>query len=162
MTTETTRSSALVAFLAGRGPDVAGRYIDDVLQLSGADLESTHDYIQWLFPLLTPSSTVPGVPILTRSEINAIRDDAMAQKNLRRAVDRMGTFYESTKTWLAPHDHNHLRITRIIRSIRLLLGADEAEEFFDLIMTLVAEAGHPVSSTSIKYWRDAVGLRQNL
>lgn len=147
----------LLAFLAGEAPDWAGRYLDDILPLSDALLEITHDYIQWLFPLPTPSTAVPGAPILTKSEIDAIRSNLVAQENLRRAAERMLDFYGATGGWLVWHDHNHLRITRIIRSLWLLLGPEEAEEFLDQIMHMVAKAGRTVSPKSMKFWRDAAG-----
>ena len=34
----------------------------------------------------------------------------------------MLVFYRDTRHWRAPVDHNHLRITRIIRSLRLLVS----------------------------------------
>lgn len=161
MTDQRGISSALAAFLGGRGPDSAGRYLHNVLEFSDTELESAHDYIQWLFPLPEPSSAVPGSPILTKAEIDAIRNDPDAQNNIRRAADRMTTFYEVTSAWLVPHDHNHLRITRIIRSMRILLDPEEAEEFLDAIMLMVARAGRPVSQISIKYWYDAAGARRS-
>jgi len=48
--------SPLVSFLGGRGPDAAGRFLHDILDWDNAALEATHDYIEWLFPLPTPSA----------------------------------------------------------------------------------------------------------
>ena len=150
--------SALVLFLGGRGPDAAGRFLEDILDWDDAALEATHDYIQWLFPLPTPSAAAPGSPVLTAEDIEAVRHDPVAQGNLRRAAERMRGFYEANSHWLVAHDHNHLRISRVIRSLRLLLGHDEAVEFFEAIMRLVGRAGEPVSATSIEHWQDAAGV----
>jgi hypothetical protein len=34
----------------------------------------------------------------------------------------MTRFYPGNDHWLVAYDHNHLRITRIIQSLRLLVG----------------------------------------
>src|SRR5215211_6636687 len=111
-----TPTGPLHAFLAGYGRDGRGRTIEDVLALSDDELERIHDYIQWLFPLPSRSMAQPNAPILTSREIEAIRADALAVANLRRAAQRMLVFYRTSKPWLTWSDHNHLRITRILRS----------------------------------------------
>jgi hypothetical protein len=151
--------SAIVSFLTGRGRDLAGRTLNDVLQMDNTDLEVIHDYIQWLFPLPTRSAAVPGSPVLRADDIAQIRNDPVALNKLRCAIDRMHAFYESGWTWLVAHDHNHLRITPILRSVQLLFGQDEAEDFFHFIMTRVVAAGRPVSPENIKHWRKALDVR---
>ena len=125
--------------------------------MSDSELERTHDYIQWLFPLLAPSNAVPGSPVLTLQELELARGSAQIAANLTQALDRMETFYDETDGWLAPNDHNHLRITRIIRSANLIVGRDFAEDFFNAIMQRVAKSGRKVLPRNIAYWRDALG-----
>ena len=148
---------ALDAFLGGRGPDGVGRFIETVLAFGDDALEAHHDYIQWLFPLPEPSLAVPGSPILLPRSITAISEDATARQNIDRATAMMAGFYARRTHWLAQHDHNHLRITRIVRSVRLLRGAEPARAFLDGILARVEAAGTPVSARSLEYWRDAVG-----
>lgn len=146
----------LHAFLAGIGPDSRGRYIGDVLGLPDAKLEEIHDYIQWLFPLETRSGAQPNAPVLSESEIQAIRGDKQAADNIRQATERMLHFYRNTQWWLTWQDHNHLRITRIIRSLRLLAGSEEARRFYDEILALHQRAGAPVNPRSLQFWEEAV------
>jgi hypothetical protein len=150
MTTE------LVRYLAGRGTDSRGRTASDVIALSDRELERSHDWVQWLFPLPTQSSAVPGAPVLSEADIAAIRADATALATLQRAVDRMIVFYDSTDHWLQRFDHNHLRITRILQSVGLLLGAPSAQELYDRLMARHDSAGAPVNSHSLQYWRKAL------
>jgi hypothetical protein len=150
------QSSALVAFLSGAGRDHAGRRLDDVLAYSDADLERHHDFIQWLFPLPTPSGAVPGSPVLTPADIAAITGSPACQAAIERARARMAAFYGGTTHWLVFHDHNHLRISRIIASTRLLSGQNAAAQFHDEILALVKAAGGPVSTVSQRYWRQAL------
>lgn len=149
--------SQLHAYLAGEGSDGRGRTIEDVLALPDEALERIHDYIQWLFPLPTRSMAQPGSPVLNPDEVAAIRADERALANLRRAAERMRLFYERTENWLNPHDHNHLRITRILQSLRLLAGENDARLFYQAVMARHQAAGSPVNRQSLGYWERAVG-----
>ena len=145
----------IVAFLEGEGTDTRGRTLFDVLGFDDAALERNHDFIQWLFPLPEPSGAVPDAPVLTGEDMQAIHDSVMAQCAMAAATDRMDRFYRRTDHWLRPHDHNHLRITRIIRSLRLLRGDDEAEAFRAVILSMVEATRAPVSARSRGYWSTA-------
>jgi hypothetical protein len=146
---------SVLAFLEGEGPDARGRTIFDVLAFDSQALERTHDFIQWLFPLAEPSGAVPDAPVLTPDEAAAIRDSTLAQCGLAAGSDRMAGFYRSTTHWLVPQDHNHLRITRIIRSLRLLRGDGEADVFRQEILARMREMRAPVSARSLGYWTTA-------
>lgn len=146
----------LPEFLSGVGPDARGRLFEDVLAFSDRELESKHDFIQWLFPLDTPSAAVPGSPVLSPSDIASIRVSEPCQGNLRRSAERLARFYAENDHWLVPYDHNHLRITRIILSLKLLVGRPEAEQFMKLILARAREAESHVSERSQRYWREAL------
>jgi hypothetical protein len=145
----------VVAFLEGEGPDARGRTLFDVLAMDNGALERTHDYIQWLFPLPEPSRAVPDAPLLGAADVRAIHDSVLAQCALAAATDRMDAFYRATHDWLMPNDHNHLRITRIIRSLRLLVGDDQADAFRAAILARVEATRAPVSARSRGYWQTA-------
>jgi hypothetical protein len=147
--------SAIVRFLEGKGPDGAGRSIGNVLSFDLAALERYHNYIQWLFPMREESQAVAGSPVLTDSDIDAVKGSSVAQWNVRRAVELMDGFYASTDHWLKSSDHNHLRITRIIKSLRLLVGDAAADDFRSQILARVSQAKAPISETSRSYWASA-------
>ncbi|MDB5721801.1 MAG: hypothetical protein JWP15_2419 [Alphaproteobacteria bacterium] len=144
--------SALSDFLAGVSVDAQGRALADILAYSDAELERRHDFIQWLFPLPDPSRAVPGSPVLSGGDIAAIRASDPARRNLEAAAGRMLAFYEANDHWLGSHDHNHLRITRIIRSLRLLVGDSEANGFRDSVRSLAAAAGASINPTTLAFW----------
>ena len=147
--------AAVQAFLEGEGVDAAGRSLFQVLALDDAALERHHDFIQWLFPLTEPSGAVPDAPVLTPGQAMAIRDSTLAQCALAAATDGMAGFYARHDHWLVAQDHNHLRITRIIRSLRLLRGDGEADAFRDAILERVEATRAPVSARSRGYWMTA-------
>jgi hypothetical protein len=145
------------AFLAGTGPDGAGRMLKQILAFDDAHIEGVHDYIQWCFPLYEASLAVPGAPVLSRAEGEAIRADPAALSGLRAATGRMTRFYAETDGWLRSHDHNHLRITRILAALTDLLGAEAAAEFHAFVTARNAKAGDPINATSLRYWDSALG-----
>jgi hypothetical protein len=59
--------------------------------------------------------------------------------------------------WNHPSDHNHLRITRVIRCLRVLGLEDEARAFY----TTMSLAG-AVSARSRLFWRRAAGRQLNI
>lgn len=118
-------------------------------------LERTHDFIQWLFPLPERSGAQPDAPVLTEADIAVLRGSMTAQAVLAAATDRMAAFYRHTDGWLAASDHNHLRITRIIRSLRLLRGDAYADAFRAFVLARVEAADAPVNGLSLRYWREA-------
>ena len=119
------------------------------------DLERHHDFIQWLFPLAAPSGANRRAPVLSAEDVAEVHASGMAQIALAAATDRMAVFYLRNGHWLTPYDHNHLRITRIIKSLGLLRGPGEAEDFRQIILRRDAEVGRPVSAGSRQHWIDA-------
>ena len=150
-----TATHSIVSFLSGDGRDHRGRSVEDVLGFDDSELERHHDYIQWLFPLPEASRFNLDAPVLTPEALAQLAASPAAKDNLRRARDRMLAFYRDNDHWLTEFDHNHLRITRIIRCLALILGRGEAQAFHDAILALVEAAGGPVNDQSLAYWRDA-------
>ncbi|WP_375409906.1 hypothetical protein [uncultured Methylobacterium sp.] len=144
------------AFLAGQGRDGAGRLLDEVIAFDDAHIEGVHDFIQWCFPLPEASRAVAGAPVLDAGQAEAIRADPEAQAGLHRALDRMTRFYAGTSGWLRAHDHNHLRISRIIAAVRDLVGADRAAAFHAAVLARNAQAGSPINRESLRYWDSAL------
>ena len=150
------QNETLIEFLRGTGPDSHGRYHADILKFSDQKLEETHDYIQWLFPLREESQAVPGSPYIESDETARIlQDDEDAQENMVNALVRMERFYRDNDFWLSQNDHNHLRITRILKSVSLLSSKGNARDFYDFIMRRV-EAAKPVTEESLEYWKKSV------
>ncbi len=150
----------LISFLQGAGPNGQGRFHADILNFSDEELEEVHDYIQWLFPLREPSMAVPGSPVVESEEMAEILcNDAEVRVNMLRALDRMKRFYTDNDHWLAQGDHNHLRITRILKSICLLGLRDEAIAFHSFVLQRV-ESAQPVTRESLAYWEKSVSERK--
>ncbi|KAI0016595.1 hypothetical protein F4780DRAFT_783115 [Xylariomycetidae sp. FL0641] len=59
------------------------------------------------------------------------------------------------KHWLKPLDHNHLRITRILRSLRVLGLKPEAQAFYDALISTNDGYGK-VRQSSLQFWKRAM------
>lgn len=94
-------------------------------------------------------------PVLTADDIMRIRASGRARANLYAAAERMKRYYARTESWRRESDHNHLRITRIIRSLRLLVGDTPADGFRTPIMTVLGSHRANVSATAIDFWSQA-------
>ncbi|KQT11899.1 Opioid growth factor receptor (OGFr) conserved region [Methylobacterium sp. Leaf399] len=146
----------LHAFLARSGRDGAGRPLDAVVAFDDAHIEGVHDFIQWCFPLPEASRAVPGAPVLTAAEAEAIRADPAARAGLLAALDRMTRFYAGTDGWLRACDHNHLRISRIIAATHDLVGQEAAAAFHAFVLDRNRDAGSPINRDSLRYWDRAL------
>ena len=126
-------------FLEGLSPDYNGRYLKDIWKFNHSEIEKIHDFIQWIFPLDTASKHVLDAIILEEDEIEEIRSSKLAKKNLIISRDFFLNFLSQSDNWLAEKNHNHFRIVRIIRSLRLLHSNFEAENFKNIVLNLSKE-----------------------
>ena len=145
----------IVSFLEGKAPDHRGRILAMLLQQTDHQAETTHDYIQWLFPLNEPSRSVNGVPVLTELEIDEIRQISLAQANLAKSARWFLGFLERNDHWIIKYNHNHLRITRVIKSLRLLASDKAADEFRDKVLALAGDNLNLVDQKARGFWRSA-------
>lgn len=138
------------AFLLGQ-TNPRGLNLRWIFTASNVDLEDRHDWIQWAFPIDTPTQFVDGAPVVTLAEMQAL--DITQQANIRRCHAQFATFLQSTQHWRRGNNHNHLRITRVLRCLTLA-GMDELATQF---LAYATENGQPTPET-LRYWRDAVTL----
>ena len=142
----------IVSFLEGKLPDHRGRVLATLLQQTDHQAETTHDYIQWLFPLDEPSRSVNGAPVLTELDIDEIRQSSLAQANLAKSARWFLGFLERNDHWIAKYNHNHLRITRVIKSLRLLASDEVADEFRDKVLALAGDNLNLVDQKARGFW----------
>ena len=145
----------IVGFLEGKTPDHRGRILAMLLQQTDHQAETTHDYIQWLFPLDEPSRSVNGAPVLTELEIDEIRGSSLAQANLARSARWFLGFLERNNHWITKYNHNHLRITRVIKSLRLLASDEAADEFRDKVLALAGDNLNLVDQKARGFWANS-------
>ena len=117
----------IISFLSNLTPDYKGRTIESMINLSDEELELCHDQIQWMFPLHEESNFAFTYPVVTPDIMVDINRNLSVIYWMRMSLYRMAKFYgfqlgpdsERIVEWCQPYNHNMLRITRIIRSLRL-------------------------------------------
>lgn len=83
----------LLGFYSDVEPDNRGRFLRGIQNWPDHELERTHDYIQWLFPLDEPSGFNLNAPTLNAYTINRFRSDADLRFRLQTSLVRMLSFY---------------------------------------------------------------------
>jgi hypothetical protein len=77
----------------------------------------------------------------------------------RVTVTRSPDFAVKASGWLSPSNHNHLRITRILRCLHVLGLEVEAKALFDCLSDIYEdELRKPmpaISDETMEYWREA-------
>lgn len=142
----------ILDFFEGRITHPSGRTFDEILALDDQALERAHDVVQWIFPLPEPSKAQPNAPYLSAEELTAFRESPELQAQVVRAARVMAGFYVMTTPWRRPRDHNHLRITRIIRCLTLIEQWNYGRKFFHF-----ANEHTPDVPDSVKlYWAEAL------
>ena len=84
---------ALMQFYLSTGQDNRGRTRQEILTCSDVDLEMTHDYIQWLFPLTESSFYNCNAPLLQADDIREFRTNPYLQQQLLQSLRYLLTFY---------------------------------------------------------------------
>ena len=164
----------LVRFFAGDEDD-DGRTFDEILGWDDARLEMVHDYIQWIFPLPERSGANPWAPVLDATTIAEIRGNVQMQGRLRAAFLRMLAFYgfalegervaedprfaAAARNWLRAGNHNHLRLTRMLRSLRVLGLEHEAAALWEALRSVYErESGagrRTITAETFAFWNRA-------
>jgi len=145
----------IVSFLGGVGSDSHGRVLSDIWAFSDSEIERTHNFIQWLFPLAEPSFSVPGSPTLTSDEIAVLRLSIAAKTSVVKSADWYTAFLSRNSHWKAKYDHNHLRITRAIKALRLLVSDNEANRFRDGVFALLGDDFAMIDEKAQSFWNAA-------
>ncbi|KAK4949559.1 hypothetical protein LTR10_012177 [Elasticomyces elasticus] len=175
---------------------------------SDHELEYTHNYIQWLFPIPEVSQHNARVPPLDRQTRDAFLTRQELRDRMLQAWKRMMAFYgwdvhdadesndaedvndtesdedmndaesdESTTpsstfdsasitprddfllkaqdTWLMRDNHNHLRISRMIRSMRILGLYQQAQAMLNSLVQANNAAAFIVNPSTLVVWFDA-------
>lgn len=151
----------ILNFLSGKGVDAYGRSIYETLSWSDKQLEQCHSQVQWVFPLHEESRHAEVYPIITPEIVEMAKKFPVIEENLRLAKERFENFYglepydeEARQAqWCVDRNHNLLRITRIIRSLRLFGMDDDAADFYGKVRFVGDK--FKISVTTLRYWLKA-------
>lgn len=162
----------IVEFYSGKSTDTSGRTLRQIQGWGYDNLENVHNYIQWLFPLSEPSRFNPLAPVLDAEQIAEFHVDAELRARLLASLDTMLGFYgfertnvsivrssawaERSRNWLTLGNHNHLRLTRILKSLSILGLKDHAHALFEALDNIYSERSSVISNATMGYWKRAL------
>lgn len=172
--------SKITDFYLDDGTTVEGLTWEDIMNFEKDDLEECHVHIQWLFPLKEASSMQPTAPILTDEDIDTLKDNPVFIGKYKKGLIKMMDFYgfqpviadeffinqfydwddrdDENKQWITPNNHNFLRITRIINSLRLFKQYKLCYEVFRCFSNLYwdyPEYKEIIGEISYQFWKEA-------
>ena len=145
--------SDILNFYRGKGYDDGGRTFHEVLQADDTFWDECHNFVQHCFPLPEPSKMQPQSPVATQDDFNAIAENPVLKMRVMAALGRYIQFLDRTTQWRQARDHNHLRITRVIRCLCFCGLNDAAFEFCEYAKH---EVGKLVGKETIWYWEEAL------
>ena len=120
----------IIDFLEGKGTDYKGRTFHDILSCDDRVFEGCHDQIQQIFPLHEESRHAETYPVLTPATVKLAKGNKLILLNMTSAFVRFERFLaiggpqgenedpDIQRKWCKYRNHNLLRITRAIRSLR--------------------------------------------
>ncbi len=142
-------------FLIGEGSDFLGRNLQDIWDFSDEEIEQTHDFVQVVFPINKPSRAVShGFYLDSEDLIEQIKNNPEAKKNILKSAKWFLSFLARNTYWNQKYNHNQLRITRVIESLRLLVSNVEADKFYQSVLELIEE-DNKVNLDTLVFWKNA-------
>jgi hypothetical protein len=170
--------SKLTEFWIYNGKTQDGDTLEDVLGFSNQELERGHTYIQWIFPLDEPSRAQPRSPVLTTEDIETLKGNNAVALKMGMILGLMADFYGFAMTtkgeetvfvksrdfdaladnWLSPRNHNFLRLTRMIKSLKLLGFEYYAKALQKFLLDIADEEENKniIGYTTRSFWQEAI------
>lgn len=155
-------------FLSGEEPDKYGRNIREIWGYDEKLLERSHDYIQRLFPT-NEESIFEKAPVIDLKKDKRKIENIMIKENMKKSLEIMLNFYgfeykntiqpksDAKFKWISKKNHNYLRITRILTSLRIFGLEKEAKDFYNALINLSKEKD--IDEISLKYWKEAMEVK---
>ena len=133
-------SSKLQDFHMERTLLSSGHRRADLLKLTDAEFERHHGFIQWAFPTPEKSYNNFSSPLLDLGTAIWLSEDAESTNFLEQMTVRFLQFLKNNDQWKASYNHNHLRITRVIHSLRILHSFELALWFHEQVINLAGDS----------------------
>ena len=123
----------------------------ELLSISDHVFENKHGFIQWAFPTSQESRQVSSAPVLDLASAIWLAEKPDVTEFLEAMTVRFLEFLASNNHWKSSFDHNHLRISRAIQSIRILHSWELASWFYGKVKEF-AGGSFALMEESDRYW----------
>lgn len=160
----------LLQFYRGERPGPRGAKIEDIWSFNPMELESRHDFIQWIFPTTEPSRFNPTAPILSADAIREFQFSRDLQTRFSRSLQMMLAFFAIGRDehgfvplkpsaqlhWVKPGNHNFLRMTRILESLLAVGKEDDALSLFRCLRAIYFDNQGIIDRGTFVFWEEAL------
>jgi len=138
-------------FHDANAPLAEGLRRKELLSISNADFESKHGFIQWAFPTPESSNQVSDAPVLDLETAVWLAEKPEVSTFLEAMTVRFLEFLSVNDHWKQRYNHNHLRISRAIQSLRLLHSWELADWFYNKVKEFAGDS-FPLMEEANRYW----------
>lgn len=160
----------IVEFYRCQAPNQVGCYLYDMWAFTHGEYEVDHDYVQWLFPSNEMSMLNGDAPVLTEEEAAIFIADPELKDRVKYSFIKILDFFgfrliesggmpqveplenEESRNWLKYFNHNMLRVTRILKCLRLTGLTEYAIAFYGALQTY----RQYLSPNTLGYWQRAL------
>lgn len=160
----------IVKFYRGERGNQNGHKLEEILNWTDGALEMDHDWVQWVFPSNERSMLNGEAPTMTKQEAQIFETDPELREKVKQSFVRFLDFLqfqlvedgdkvliepkdkENLPFWLRSFNHTMLRVTRMLKSLRLSGNTRYAIAFFDAMRPFKAQ----LSPNTWSYWHGAV------
>ena len=156
-------------FLLNKALNDEGLSLSDMWVFSYRELEDRHDYIQWMFPTTEKSAFNPDAPIVEDIAVFENHPDKeRIRSNIKKSFILMLGFYglemngvviskgvtweTRKKVWLHKRNHNHLRITRILKCLKLFSLDGEKDAFKYALSKIYKQNKENITKKTFDFW----------
>lgn len=152
-------------FLKGKTRDHRGRTVDDLLKLTPDEMENDHDWIQWAFPISTPSEhnpfagqLFPGANVYFKCKF-PVNDTQ--EKLFKKFLEFLGIHYWSNKQTDpvrfftvvdSSYNHTHKRISRLLHHLVLTGKQYLAEAIYHELIALIGVNPNNFHPYTVAMW----------
>jgi hypothetical protein len=129
----------IVEFYKGVRPNQSGAFLTEIWDWTDGQLDTDHDWIQWVFPSNEPSMLNGDAPTLTKNEAEIFQSSEELQAKFLESFKIFLEFLDfkikdnatgyleivpidlgRTPWWLGSFNHTMLRVSRVLKSTRLV------------------------------------------
>lgn len=166
----------IIPFYTGesRHPENA-YYLEEIWFFNTSRIRSTHNVLQWLFPLNERSDHYLDAPVLSEDEIQIfLTEDKLRERVIKsfhfylkhlglkynedeKIIERSIDFNEK-RDWITLYSQTYLRITRVLKCLVLLGFNDFALIFFNALQDIYNEESDQIGIESLNYWKNALSV----
>ena len=152
-----------IKFLKGKMRDRHGRTIEDIKNLTEQEMEDDHEWIQWAFPIHTPSPHNPyagqlfyGAENYFKRNSDLFRQQQVLTKKYCASIglgwgqeDDPDKFF---KVIDHPHNHHIKRISRLLKHLTLTGKSYEAKWIYTLLLQMISYNPNIITGYTVALW----------